>query len=211
MSAMTETQNPKRPVESIIVELESLPKPTDLAGVFERPGPIELEVGIGKGGFLLEQAKARPGTNFFGIEWANEFFRYAADRYARWGLTNIRVMRTDARAFFEAWLAPACLDAVHVYFPDPWPKKRHHKRRFFRAETVDAVVRALKPAGRLFVATDHAEYFAVIQPLLAARTDLAAIDFPANLARPGEVVGTNFERKYIKEGRTFHTMALRKV
>ncbi|MDD4891150.1 MAG: tRNA (guanosine(46)-N7)-methyltransferase TrmB [Phycisphaerae bacterium] len=207
---MAETQNEKLPVEKIIVELESLPKPTDLSGVFSRPAPVELEVGIGKGGFLLEQAKARGEVNFFGIEWANEFFRFSADRYARWGLTNIRVMRTDARAFFEAWLSPACLDAVHVYFPDPWPKKRHHKRRFFRAETIEAVVRALKPGGRLFVATDHAEYWAVIQPLLSSRADLEEIEFPTNFAKPGEVVGTNFERKYIKEGRTFYKIALRK-
>jgi tRNA (guanine-N7-)-methyltransferase len=197
-------------IDKIIVSLDSLPKPTDLRALFEQPGPIELEVGVGKGGFLLEQAKLRPDVNFFGIEWANEFYRYAADRFARWGLRNVRVLRTDARAFFEAWLAPACLAAVHVYFPDPWPKKRHHKRRFFRSETIDAVVRALVPAGRLYLATDHAEYFEVIQSLLRARPDLAEIEFPVWRAESGEIVGTNFERKYIKEGRTFYKLAFEK-
>jgi len=206
----------------ITVELDSLPKPTDLAGLFPRPGPVELEVGIGKGGFLLEQAKARPEVNFFGIEWANEFYRYAADRFARWGLTNVRVLRTDARALFEAWLAPACLAAVYVFFPDPWPKKRHHKRRFFRDVTVAAVVRALVPAGCLYVATDHAEYFSVIEPVLRAQPDLEEIPFPAFQPGPrtgglasggpasGEIVGTNFERKYINEGRTFYKLAFRR-
>ncbi len=198
----------KLEINQLTVDLESLPRPTDPGGLFARPGPVELEVGTGKGGFLLEQAKARPDVNFLGIEWANEYYRYAADRFARWGLTNARMLRTDARAFIEAWLADACLAALHVYFPDPWPKKRHHKRRFFRPQTVEHVVRVLRPGGRLFVATDYAEYFQIIADLLLARRELTEIEFPTDFGRPGEVAGTNFERKYVREGRTIFRLAL---
>ncbi len=197
-------------IEQIAVELAAVPRPLDPACLFGAPGPVELEVGIGKGGFLLAQAKARPGVNFLGVEWANEYFKFAADRFARWGLANVRVIRTDAQALVEAWLAPACLAAVHVYFPDPWPKRRHHKRRFFRPRTVEAVVRVLAPGGQLYVATDHAEYFAVIEELLRARQELAEVPFPAGFAQPGEIAGTNFERKYAREGRTFYRLAMRR-
>jgi len=201
----------KLTMQDLTVELEALARPTNPADLFDSPGPVELEVGIGKGGFLLEQAKARPNVNFFGIEWSKAYYRYAADRFVRWGLTNVRVMRTDARAFVEVWLAPACVQAMHAYFPDPWPKKRHHKRRFFRPRTVEAVVRSLLPGGHLYTATDYVEYFDIIRELLLGRADLVEVEFPTDFGQPGEVVGTNYERKYVREGRTIYRLAMRKI
>ncbi|MCG3180637.1 MAG: tRNA (guanine-N(7)-)-methyltransferase [Phycisphaerae bacterium] len=201
----------KLAIESLALKLEDLPQPVDPRTLFPcQDRPLEVEVGIGKGTFLVEQARRRSDVNFFGIEWANKYYLYAADRCARWGLSNVRLLRTDARAFVEAWLADGCLDALHVYFPDPWPKKRHHKRRFFREHTMNHVVRALRPGGRLFAATDHAEYFETMQAVVLGRSDLEEVPFPADLGGPGEIVGSNFERKYIREGRTFHRLAVRR-
>ncbi len=201
----------KLSVNDLVVELEDLPKGTDLRHLYANPdAPLELEVGIGKGTFLVDQAEKRPDTNFFGIEWANKYHLYAADRCARRGLDNVRLLRTDARAFLQAWLADAALDALHVYFPDPWPKKRHHKRRFFNPGTVAHVLRVVRPGGHLFVATDYKEYFDVMGDLLLCRDELRELEFPVDFGQPDEVVGTNFERKYQKEGRIIYRLAFRR-
>jgi len=177
--------------------------------------PIELEIGCGKGGFLLVQAKAHPERNYVGIEWANKFYKFAADRMARWGLSNVRILRTDAKHFVMHRLPLACLAALHVYHPDPWPKKRHHKRRLFTAEFVEAVVRVLAPGGRLAVQTDHAEYFEQIRDVTNHR-ELESTPFErecatAITAEDGCASGTNFEIKYLREGRTIYRLAFRRV
>ena len=102
----------------------------DFAQIFGRPGPVHIEIGSGKGTFLLNEAQAFPEINFFGIEWASKYFRHAVDRIGRWGVANVRLIRTDAAAFLRDCVPNESVDCFHVYFPDPWPKKRHHKRRF---------------------------------------------------------------------------------
>jgi tRNA (guanine-N7-)-methyltransferase len=183
--------------------------PTD---VFGRDAPFELEIGCGKGGFLLRRAQAHPDFNLLGIEWANKFFKYAADRMARWGMTHVRVMRTDARHFVMRHLPPGCLSALHVYHPDPWPKKRHHKRRLFQAEFIQAATRALVPGGRWAIQTDHAEYHAWMQELMANAEGLEKIEYDD--PRYGIVdasAQTNFEIKYVREGREIYKLAYRKT
>src|SRR5213075_805870 len=91
--------------------------------------PVELEIGYGKGTFLTDQAKARPGVNFLGIEWANWFFRYASDRLRRNDCMNVRMVRAEASFFLQEFVLPETISVLHIYFPDPWPKARHHKRR----------------------------------------------------------------------------------
>ena len=194
--------------DDVAVPLESLGERVDFAALFGREDPVELEIGCGKGGFLLRQAQAHPERNYLGIEWANEFYKFAADRMARWGATNVRILRTDARAFVIHRLPPASLDALHIYHPDPWPKKRHHKRRLFTRQFVDAAVRALKPGARLAIQTDHAEYFEVIRGLTIAHPMLEAVPFedPADGDSP-ERVQTNYEIKYLREGRPIYRLA----
>jgi tRNA (guanine-N7-)-methyltransferase len=105
------------------------------------------------------------------------------------------------------------VDCFHIYFPDPWPKKRHHKRRFFNETNASQLVRCLKPEGQIRVATDYEEYFQQIKDVLGSRTDmLHEVDFlPTAGAQLGEWVGTNFERKYLKENRSIFTMAVKKT
>ena len=185
----------------------------DFVRIFGRSGPVHIEVGAGKGTFLLNQAKALPGENFLGIEWTRKYYRYAVDRVGRWGLTNVRIIRTDAAGFIAEFVPDESIDYFHVYFPDPWPKKRHHKRRFLCPVNLEHLIRCLKAGGQLRIATDHAEYFEQIKQVIAARSDkLEEIDFakPAG-AETGEWVGTNFERKYLKDQRPIYTLAARKT
>lgn len=185
----------------------------DLFRIFGRRGPVHVEVGSGKGTFLLNQARTQPNDNFLGIEWAGRYYRYAVDRIGRWGLTNVRIIRTDAAGFLAVSVPDGSVDCFHVYFPDPWPKKRHHKRRFICPANLEHLIRCLKTAGQLRIATDHADYFEQIKKVIAAESDrLEPIDFirPAG-AEVGEWAGTNFERKYIKDQRPIHTLAVRKI
>jgi tRNA (guanine-N7-)-methyltransferase len=173
-------------------------------------GSFELEIGCGKGGFLLHRARANPHIRLLGIEWARRYYRYCADRLARWQVTNVRLMRTDAACFVKNHLAPGCVSVLHLYHPDPWPKKRHHKRRLVKPDFVDAVVRVLERGGRWLIQSDHQEYFGIIRGLLDRRGELVEIPWNgANASAGPDWAGTNFELKYNREGRTIHRAAYR--
>lgn len=179
---------------------------------FDAPLPVELEIGCGKGGFLLHRARATPGVGFVGIEWANKIYEYAADRMARWGLSNVRILRTDARAFVMRHLAPACLSALHLYHPDPWPKKRHHKRRLVQDDFAAAAVRALLPGAEWLVQSDHQEYFDQIRAVLGRAVGLVEISWDEAQCKAAEDwSGTNFEVKYTREGRAIYRAAYRRI
>ena len=195
-------------VEPIGLDVETLPRPLDLRALFGNDRPVELEIGTGKGTFLTDQATARPEVNFIGIEWANWFYRYASDRLRRNGCTNARMVRAEAGYFLNEFVPDASLSVLHVYFPDPWPKKRHHKRRLIQPPFLKTVERVLAPGGRLQVVTDHQGYFEEnIEPAVRG-SKLTVIDYnrPGS-AGEGEFVGTNFERKYRREGRPFYAIA----
>lgn len=199
--------------QSVSLKEEDLDGKIDFVPLFGRSGPLHIEIGSGKGTFLLNQARVLSGNNFLGIEWARKYYRYAVDRIGRWGLTNVRIIRTDATVFIRDFVPDNCVNCFHIYFPDPWPKKRHHKRRFVCPANLEHLIRCLKKAGQIRIATDHADYFEQIKTVLAARSDiLEEIDFPtAAGADTGEWVGTNFERKYIKDKRPIYTLAARKI
>ena len=197
----------------ISLKAEDFDGKVDFVRIFGRLGPVHVEVGSGKGTFLLNQARARPGDNFLGIEWAGRYYRYAVDRIGRWGLTNVRIIRTDAAGFVAESVPEESVDCFHIYFPDPWPKKRHHKRRFIGPANLAHLIRCLKSTGQIRIATDHADYFEQIQKVIVAEGNrLAEIDFirPAG-AEMGEWAGTNFERKYLKDRRSIYTLAVKKV
>lgn len=198
-------------LESVLVAPDSLTTPVDFAAMFGNERLVELEIGSGKGGFLLRMARAHPARNFLGIEWANKFCQYCADRMVRWGVTNVRMMRTDGKHFLIHCVPAASLSAIHIYHPDPWPKKRHHKRRHFTPDFMAAVVRVLAPGGRLAVQSDHAEYFEQIKMALGSCPELTPIAFddPAS-GTSDERTETNYEIKYLREGRSIHRLAVRR-
>ena len=193
--------------------VEQLNRRIDFEQVFGRSGPVHVEIGCGKGTFLVNEARTRPEINFLGIERANKYYRYSVDRVGRWGLKNVRIIRVDAAVFLAEFVGDECVDCFHIYFPDPWPKRRHHKRRFFCPGNMKQLIRCLKVGGAIRVVTDHSEYFKVITLLIQANKDvLCPIEFvPTASASVGEWVGTNFERKYLKEQRPIYTLAVRKI
>lgn len=174
---------------------------------------FELEIGSGKGTFLLQQAGLEPTTNFLGIEWAGEFWAYAADRIRRSGLANVKLLHGDATEFIRTRVPDGIASVIHLYFSDPWPKTRHHKRRVVQDHTLREFHRILAPQGELRIVTDHDELWQWdVEHAERARELFERRDFsrPAS-AREGEVVGTNFERKFRREGRPFHAMTLVRI
>lgn len=194
-------------VEPIGLDVDQLPKPLNWHEIFGNDHPVELEIGCGKGTFLLDQAVARPDVNFFGIEWARWYWRYASDRLRRHNCLNARMVRAEANFFLTEFLADASVSVLHIYFPDPWPKKRHNKRRLIQPKFMPLVLRILAPNGRLQVVTDHKDYFEQIEATVKD-SSLKIVDYnrPGSAAE-GEFVGTNFERKYRHEGRPFYALA----
>ena len=198
--------------EPIGLDVDALPRPIDWATLFGNSNPVEIEIGMGKGTFLVEQAKARPQVNFFGIEWARWFWRYASDRLRRNGCTNARTVRAEAAYFLTEFVSPESVSVLHIYFPDPWPKARHHKRRLIQSSFMPLAHRILAPGGRIQVVTDHRGYWEEnIEPVIRAAKGFEVVDYnrPGS-AGAGEFVGTNFERKYAREGRPFYAIAAMK-
>ena len=185
-----------------LLTVPNSPTPLDWLAAFSNSNPVEIEVGFGKGLFLLTAANAHPEVNFLGIEIERKYQLFTANRVAKRGLANVRLACADARAFLRECVAADCVQAVHVYFPDPWWKRRHHKRRLWSAEFAAECERVLRPGGRLFVATDVAEYFAVISALLEACPRLRPVATPA-VKQPAHDLDflTNFERKSLRAGK----------
>lgn len=181
--------------------------PLDFAALFGRAAPVEMEIGVGKGRFLLAAAAAEPERNWFGLEIEPAYAQIVTLKAARAGLSNLRTERLDGREFVKRRLSPGCLAGLHVYFPDPWPKKRHHKRRLVEPAWAEAAARALIPGGLLRVASDHEEYFGVIDAVLSNE---AGFEKLSDEEAGDWSTGTSYELKFIKTGRPIHRIVLRR-
>jgi tRNA (guanine-N7-)-methyltransferase len=151
---------------------EDLPRPWSPSALFGRQAPLEVEVGSGKGMFLQSAASGTPEHNFLGVEIARKYARFCAARLARNEIDNALVLQGDAQPLFAELLPDASLAAVHVYFPDPWWKKRHHKRRVMNESFLRDVARTLAPGGLFHFWTDVQDYFDSSLALIAAHTRL---------------------------------------
>jgi tRNA (guanine-N7-)-methyltransferase len=188
-----------------LLEVSNPPTPLDWQSVFENRNPVEIEVGFGKGLFLVSASQACPGVNFLGIEILRKYQLFTATRLAKRALPNVRLVKADARPFLRDCVASASVQAVHVYFPDPWWKNRHRKRRIFTPEFAVQCERILCDGGRLHAVTDVAEYFEVITELLAKHTRLQPRPV-AEMPEPANDLDylTNFERKFRKASRPIY-------
>lgn len=193
-------------------EVQELTPPFDPTALFGRAAPLEIELGSGKGLFLTSAAAARPETNFLGLEIARNYARFVAGKLAQRGLANARVIQGDGLLLFREILPEACAAAVHVYFPDPWWKKRHKKRRVMNAPFLADVERTLVPGGALHFWTDVEEYFQVTLELIAKATTLVGpLDVPERSAGGDLNYRTHFERRTRQEGLPVYRAEFRKT
>jgi tRNA (guanine-N7-)-methyltransferase len=165
------------------------------AALFARPAPLEIELGAGRGDFIITRAAATPEVNFIAAEIAGTVARLLAVRAGRERLNNLRVAQMDARTLVNLMIATASVSAYHIYFPDPWPRKRDVKHRLFTPWFVASLKRTLRPGAPLYLATDVADYAGEIFAMLAAAGFASA-----EMVVPGAET-TGFARKFRAEGR----------
>lgn len=190
--------------------LEAVPRPATSFSIFGNDRPLELEIGSGKGTFLLAESGLRPETNFLGVEYARRYWIFAADRLRRAERTNARLVLAEASIFVREFIEDESLSAIHIYFPDPWPKTRHRRRRLLQPPFVSLVASKLRPGARISIATDHRDYYEQMVGAVA-ETTLVEVEFRrTSAALEEESVGSNFERKYRHEGRTVYMLAATK-
>lgn len=198
-------RNSKRlPLETLAPYLFTMPATEqllDLQQLFGNEKPVELEVGFGKGAFLVDAVPQHPETNYLGIEIEKGLALYVATRLAKRQFPNVKVAHGDAGRLLSQHLPAGSLSAMHVYFPDPWWKKKHRKRRVFNEAFAEQAARVIQPGGYLHIATDVAEYFQVMLGIVAQQTEFVLEDAGREERAEEAKPETNFEKKARKEGR----------
>jgi tRNA (guanine-N7-)-methyltransferase len=171
----------------------------DLGPWFGNGHPVVLEIGSGKGRFLIATASERPDLNLIGIEKSLHYHRVIRDRVLKRHPTNVRLINHDAYLVLRDMIPDASLAEVHIYFPDPWPRKREQKRRIIRPEVLAEIRRVLVDGGLGIYVTDHRDYFEAAAPLIERH-------FRAERRIPGpdDPPRTNYEAKYRAEGRAIY-------
>src|SRR5215467_7229834 len=174
------------------------------AAIFGSSAPLEIELGAGTGDFIIARAAEFPEHNFLAIESSGVVSRMLAVRCGRAALRNLRVLRMDARTLVNLMIGSESVSAYHVYFPDPWPKERHHKRRLFTPYLVASLERTLAPGGALHVATDVGDYAAEIFAMLDATTLVCSAEVVPGCAKSA------FGRKVAAAGKAIYARTYRK-
>ncbi len=192
----------------IDLDLDQSSIPLEWPETFGRDAPTDIEIGSGKGKFLNELAALRPERNILAVERSPKYQRLCCARAARRGLDNVALAATTGEDLLFRLLAPGSVQTFFVLFPDPWPKKRHHKRRFIKPDVVAAMRSGLVSGGLLLVKSDHEAYAEVIREVLADAPGFVHLD-PTEAFSDLPVTG--FEVKYLAEGRTIHSFALQKT
>jgi len=200
------------PGEFLVLGGDNPPHLDDLAPAGQ---PIEIEIGPGKGAFVLAAVARKPDTFVLGIEAAAGYASLAATKLRASGCDNGRFLVDNGKLFLEDRVHDGQLHALHVYFPDPWPKRRHRGRRFFTSDITAVIARVLTDGGYCYVATDNAAYAGQIARVLGSCAELerdAAEETRAREEGEGYAFSpTNFERKYIVEGRIIRRYAFRRL
>ena len=169
---------------------------------FEHPAlatggaPIELEIGCGNGRFIAARAAKNPDQTYLAVERMMERLRKCSRKAQQGALHNLTFVRVEAGRFVRELLPDHCVKAMYLFFPDPWPKRRHHKNRFFQQEMCDTLCRIFVPKGIMYISTDHEDYFKEMYKYL---TEDPRFDEIAPLIRE-EDEQTDFERLFLSKG-----------
>lgn len=194
----------------LFIESDSIDDRVDFQAIFGNDHPVELEVGSGKALFLRNAARQRPEHNFYGIEIVRKYAFHGAERVKNLGLTNVKIMPGDALAFLKK-VPNGQITTAHLYYPDPWWKRKHHKRRVFTPDFVADVQRVLKPGGQFLIVTDVADYFEHVMLVMAEFTAFQQMKAPEQHEPEHDLdYLTNFERKFKREGRPIYRVAFEK-
>ncbi|MFA5941294.1 MAG: tRNA (guanosine(46)-N7)-methyltransferase TrmB [Sinimarinibacterium sp.] len=186
--------------------------PLDLTQLFGRSAPVVFEIGFGMGDYLLSRLNAEPERDFFGVEVHRPGVGRLLSRARAAGRDNLRVASDDAVAVLRDWLPEACLDEIVIQFPDPWHKKRHHKRRLVQPEFARLAVSRLKRGGLLSLATDWAEYAEHMLAVLNAEAGLRNdADDGRYVPRPPARLKTKFEQRGERLGHAVFDLAYRRI
>lgn len=192
---------------TLFYHVRDLIQQLDPAGWFANQKPLELELGSGDGGFTLQYAQAHPEINLVAVERLWGRIKKIEKRGLRLGLTNIRLLRFEAGYLLKYLMPAGVFQTVHIYFPDPWPKKRHHKKRLINEEFVGLLWRVLKPCGKVYLRTDDAGYHAWMQTAFASNPGFQPVQTPPELAE----MLTDFEKEFHAKGLPTLRLAYQKV
>ena len=184
------------PPENLILELRSIVEPLALAGLFQKPQPLEVELGCGDASFLVEYARRHPQQNYIGVERLLGRIQKLDRKGRRAGLTNLRGVRIESSYFLQYLLPPHAASALHIYFPDPWPKKKHRRHRLIGESFPALARRVLAPGGTVFLRTDDTDYFQQMNEVFAAAKEYETVATPVALAE----ITTDFERDFNAQG-----------
>jgi len=181
---------------SLIHAPASYVEPLRLADVFANDRPMELELGSGDGGFILRWAAAHPEINFLAVERLKGRLSKIDRKGRRQGLRNLRAIRIEALYLVQYLLPRHCTTSIHVYFPDPWPKRKHRKNRLINEDFVAVAATTLVPGGMVYLRTDDTSYFRQMQEVFGASKAFIARETPSELA----AVQTDFELEFLARG-----------
>lgn len=191
---MSETLTHPKP--ALLYELPSILERLHLAKLFPAPQPLQVELGCGDASFLAEYARLNPAINFIGVERLLGRVRKVERKGQRLGLTNICGVRIESAYFLEFLLPPHSIEALHIYFPDPWPKKKHRRFRLINERFTTLAWQALAPGGIVYLRTDDEDYFQQMTEVFGADKRFQLVETPASLA----TVLTDFERGFNAQG-----------
>jgi tRNA (guanine-N7-)-methyltransferase len=184
------------PPRALIHRLTSVVERLDWTALYPLPQPVEVELGSGDGSFLARCAQLHPERNFLGVERLLGRLRKLERKGQRAGLQNLRGLSLEASYFVEYLLRPESVQAFHVYFPDPWPKRKHRSRRLVNERFPELARRALAPGGAVYLRTDNADYFRQMQEVFSAHPGFELVETPPELS----AVLTDFERDFHAKG-----------
>lgn len=176
--------------------IADLAKPFNFQQLCGNANPVELEIGAGRGDFLVGYAEEHPDRNVVAVERKLGYLARGINKAKAKDLQNVQFLNVEVRYFLQEYCPDGSLAAVHIYFPDPWPKKRHLGRRLIQPDFIEVLARKMVPGGELHLRTDHLNYFEQMMEVMGAQTFFVSIPTPENVSRHK----TGFERRFAEQG-----------